>query len=175
MVNTRPAFKISVLLTTLIGLGACHLAPEYQTPKTPLAAQYRTDGPWRAAQPSDQLSRDGWWRIYNDPQLNDLQQRLLINNPDLAAALAHYAQAQAFVTQVQSGYSLASKATPTVNVIVNPTPVRCAPPLRGRSTTRLLWVPRSITRSICGAGCATQLPPVPMKRKRAKPIWPMRA
>jgi NodT family efflux transporter outer membrane factor (OMF) lipoprotein len=103
MVNTRPAFKVSVLLTTLIGLGACHLAPEYQTPKTPVSAQYRTDGPWRAAQPSDQLSRDGWWRIYNDPQLNDLQQRLLINNPDLAAALAHYAQAQAFVTQVQSG------------------------------------------------------------------------
>lgn len=102
MVNSRTAFNISVLTSALIGLGACHLAPDYHVPSTPVAAQYRTQGPWRAAQPSDQLSRDGWWQIYNDPQLNDLQQQLLVNNPDLAAALAHYAQAQAFVTQVQS-------------------------------------------------------------------------
>jgi len=103
MVSHWPAYRLSVLLITLLGLGACSLAPEYKAPATPLAAQFRTIGPWTSAQPSDQASRDGWWHIYNDPQLNELQQRLLVNNPDLSAALSHYAQAQAFVTQVESG------------------------------------------------------------------------
>ncbi|MDB6145569.1 MAG: Heavy metal efflux outer membrane protein CzcC family [Pseudomonas sp.] len=103
MVNARPTFKVSVLLATMLGLGACHLAPDYQVPAAPIAESYKTVGPWTTANPADQSNRDGWWKIYNDPQLNDLQQRLLVNNPDLSAALSHYAQAQAFVTQVESG------------------------------------------------------------------------
>jgi NodT family efflux transporter outer membrane factor (OMF) lipoprotein len=103
MANTRPMFKVSVLLATMLALGACHLAPDYQMPAAPIAESYKTVGPWATANPADQLSRDGWWKIYNDPQLNELQQKLLVNNPDLSAALSHYEQSQAFVTQVESG------------------------------------------------------------------------
>lgn len=103
MVNGRPMFKVSLLLATMLALGACHLAPDYQVPDAAVAASYKTVGPWMTANPADQLSRDGWWKIYNDPQLDELQHRLLVNNPDLSAALSHYQQAQAFVTQVESG------------------------------------------------------------------------
>lgn len=103
MANTRPIFKVSVLLATMLALGACHLAPDYHAPDAAVAASYKTVGPWTSANPADQLSRDGWWKIYNDPQLDELQHRLLVNNPDLSAALSHYQQAQAFVTQVESG------------------------------------------------------------------------
>ncbi|MFM0396066.1 efflux transporter outer membrane subunit [Paraburkholderia phytofirmans] len=95
--------RIPMLLAGVGALAACSLAPDYHVPPTPVAAQYRTLGPWVSAQPADQLSRTGWWKIYNDPQLDDLEQRLLANNTDLAAAYAHYRQAKAFVDQVSAG------------------------------------------------------------------------
>ncbi|MFL9909864.1 efflux transporter outer membrane subunit [Paraburkholderia sp. RL17-337-BIB-A] len=94
--------KVPALLAGTFALAACSLAPDYHVPPTPVAAQYRTLGPWVSAQPADQLSRTDWWKIYNDPQLDDLEQRLLANNTDLAAAYAHYRQAKAFVDQVSS-------------------------------------------------------------------------
>ncbi|MGF6935888.1 NodT family efflux transporter outer membrane factor (OMF) lipoprotein [Paraburkholderia sp. UCT70] len=91
------------LLTGVLALSACSLAPQYQVPSVPIAAQYKTVGPWTAAQPADRIDRNGWWKIYGDAQLDDLEARLLANNTDLRAAYAHYAQAQAFVAQVASG------------------------------------------------------------------------
>src|ERR1700744_6238223 len=95
--------KGAALLAGSCALAACSLAPDYHVPATPVAAQFHTLGPWVSAQPADQLSRTDWWKIYNDPQLDDLEQRLLANNTDLAAAYAHYREAKAFVDQVSSG------------------------------------------------------------------------
>jgi NodT family efflux transporter outer membrane factor (OMF) lipoprotein len=94
--------KVPALLAGTVALAACSLAPDYHVPATPVAAQYRTLGPWISAQPADQLSRADWWKIYNDPQLDDLEQRLLANNTDLAAAYAHYREAKAFVDEVSA-------------------------------------------------------------------------
>ena len=90
------------LLATL-SLGACSLAPPLEVPQTPVAAQFHTQGPWTVGAPDDQANRDGWWRIYNDPQLDAMQQQLLKNNPDLSAAFAHYQQSQGFLAQDRSG------------------------------------------------------------------------
>ena len=99
----KAGVRLPALLAGTFALAACSLAPDYRVPPTPVAAQYRTVGPWINAQPADQLSRTGWWKMYHDAQLDDLEQRLLANNTDLAAAFAHYRQAQAFVDQVSSG------------------------------------------------------------------------
>ncbi|MEA3125107.1 MAG: hypothetical protein QOD67_2126 [Caballeronia sp.] len=102
-----PTLRAPALFATTVAatfaLAACSLAPDYKVPPTPVAAQYHTAGPWISAQPADQLSRSGWWKMYDDAQLDDLEQRLLANNTDLAAAFAHYRQAQAFVDQVSAG------------------------------------------------------------------------
>jgi len=91
-----------ILWAGTICLSACSLAPDYTVPPTPIAAQFKPAAPWTCAQPSDQLDRNGWWKIYDDAQLNDLEQRLLANNTNLRAALAHYQQAQALVAQARS-------------------------------------------------------------------------
>lgn len=83
-------------------LGGCSLAPAYKPPATPQAQAYRDVGPWVAAQPSDQLPRDNWWQLYGDAELDALQAKLLASNNDLAAALAHYQQAQAYAMQARS-------------------------------------------------------------------------
>jgi NodT family efflux transporter outer membrane factor (OMF) lipoprotein len=92
-------------LTSLVGamaLAGCSLAPHYQIPDVPVAAQYQSQGPWTAASPADQLDRAGWWKLYREPKLDDLEQRLIANNPDLRAALFHYEQAESYIKQVSS-------------------------------------------------------------------------
>lgn len=106
--------SLPLLLAATFGVGACSLAPDYHAPAVPVAAAYQSAGPWGVAQPSDQLPRDGWWQVYQDPQLDALQQQLLANNADLSAALAHYQEAQAFVDQARSALF------PTVSALVNP-------------------------------------------------------
>jgi NodT family efflux transporter outer membrane factor (OMF) lipoprotein len=125
--------KYSLLLLAMLGLGACSMAPEYKVPQTPVAAEFRTQGAWSTATPNDSISRDGWWRIYQDPQLDALQQQLLLNNPTLSAALAHYSQAQALVTQVRSGLF------PTIKGIGNGQRIRQSDtrPLRSSTTANV--------------------------------------
>jgi NodT family efflux transporter outer membrane factor (OMF) lipoprotein len=93
-------------LAIVLALAGCSLAPPYKVPAVPVAPSYQNapadSGMWQAAQPSDQLPRDHWWQLYHDAQLDQLQQRLLASNADLAAALAHYRQAQAFDLQSRS-------------------------------------------------------------------------
>jgi NodT family efflux transporter outer membrane factor (OMF) lipoprotein len=89
-------------LVSAVALAACSLAPKYKTPDVPVAAQYQTQGPWVLASPADQLDRAGWWKLYQEPQLDELEQRLIANNPDLSAALFHYEQADAYIRQVKS-------------------------------------------------------------------------
>jgi NodT family efflux transporter outer membrane factor (OMF) lipoprotein len=94
--------EFPLALAVIATLSACSLAPAYRAPATPTAAAFREMGPWVSAQPNDQLPRDDWWHLYGDAELDQLQPRLLANNADLAAALAHYQQAQAFSAEARS-------------------------------------------------------------------------
>jgi hypothetical protein len=128
-----PPMRLPAVLASVAALAACSLAPKYDVPATPVAAQYKTYGPWTSAQPADQIDRNGWWKMYGDTQLDDLETRLLANNTDLRAAYAHYAQAQAFVAQVESGCTRPLARTPYRCANASPTPRRCA--ATGRPTT----------------------------------------
>ncbi|SEI18313.1 efflux transporter outer membrane subunit [Pseudomonas asplenii] len=99
-----PKLKLGTWLLLIAGLQGCSLAPTYKVPQIDLPAHYReqtSDGPWHLAKPGDTLSSQ-WWLLLKDEHLNDLQQRLLQANPDLAAALAHYDGAQAYASQLHA-------------------------------------------------------------------------
>jgi len=59
---------------------------------------------WKHAQPGDDKLRGKWWESYNDPQLNQLEERVSVSNQNLKAALAQYTQALAAVQQFRSNY-----------------------------------------------------------------------
>lgn len=84
-------------------LGGCSLAPIYQAPKVDIATDTWKDSPWQPAQPGDHLPHGSWWRVYDDPVLNDLEDRIETANPSLASALARYDQANAYTGQLRSG------------------------------------------------------------------------
>ena len=100
-----------VVVATLAG---CSQAPPLKLPDVPIALGWReaSTAPWvpattgtaattattattSAISPADRLPAEAWWSIFGDSELDGLQQRLLADSPDLAAALARYQQAQA--------------------------------------------------------------------------------
>jgi NodT family efflux transporter outer membrane factor (OMF) lipoprotein len=98
---------VTALAITLM-LQACSMAPAMKTPEVPVANSYKETPAWMAgtdgmvAKPADELPRGAWWKVYRDAELDALEERLVANNPDLAAAVAHYAQAEAFSRQLRS-------------------------------------------------------------------------
>jgi NodT family efflux transporter outer membrane factor (OMF) lipoprotein len=84
-------------------LGACSLAPPLKTPAIPAADAYKEIGPWTQAQPADRLPRDSWWTLYGNPELDELEQRLIAGSPTLAAAAANDAAARALADQARAG------------------------------------------------------------------------
>jgi multidrug efflux system outer membrane protein len=73
----------------------CAVGPDYEKPKVEAPGSYSEAGPWKAAEPKDSLPREGWWRVFHDPDLDSLEARALRASPTLASALAHYDQALA--------------------------------------------------------------------------------
>ena len=95
----RPAY---LTLAALIGLCSCDLAPDYVAPQYVLPADYKGSGPFTVAHPRDTLPRGPWWEGFGDPLLNQLEQQLAADNPDLAAMAEAYTQARDLAAEARS-------------------------------------------------------------------------
>jgi NodT family efflux transporter outer membrane factor (OMF) lipoprotein len=76
-------------------LSACSFAPVYTVPVTPTPAAYRENAGWKRAEPGDDLSKGSWWRMFDDPALDELERKAVGANQNLTAALARLQQARA--------------------------------------------------------------------------------
>lgn len=89
----------SALLSSLLLLAGCSLAPNYQRPDAAIPAAYKEAGPdseqWKLAQPSDAVARGEWWQVFGDATLNDLERQAIAANQDLRAAAARLGQVRA--------------------------------------------------------------------------------
>lgn len=95
------------LLGTVLWLGGCAHDTNLQMPEVPLAQAYRGDhGPLIGAGSVEPIREDAWWTLFKDPELDQLQQRLLDNSADLASALARYQQAVAATDALRAAQSV---------------------------------------------------------------------
>jgi NodT family efflux transporter outer membrane factor (OMF) lipoprotein len=95
---------VSALLAVL-AIGGCKVGPNYRAPTMPAPPAYSDNGHngnWSAASPNDAANRGDWWAIYQDAELNDLEQRCAIANQNIAAALHAYEQAHDLVRENKS-------------------------------------------------------------------------
>src|SRR3984885_3034800 len=100
----RPALKLtSPVLAAFFGLCGCDLAPAYRPPQYVLPASYQGSPPFKVAHPLDTLPRGPWWERFNDPLLNQLDQHLTAENPDLAALAEEYTQARDLAAEAGAG------------------------------------------------------------------------
>jgi len=89
-------------LTLPLTLAACAVGPRYQAPATPPTASqpFVSTG---AGVAEDQPLPAGWWRLYQDPVLDELVQQALTENKDLKVAASNLAYAEALVEEAKSG------------------------------------------------------------------------
>jgi NodT family efflux transporter outer membrane factor (OMF) lipoprotein len=91
-----PKFAVCALVLLLAG---CAVGPPYAKPPVVAAPSYREPQPdgWKQAQPSDAVLRGNWWELFNDPQLNALEQQVPPANQSLKVAEANFRQARASI------------------------------------------------------------------------------
>ena len=103
---------LPLLSATGILLTGCAVGPDYQRPDAPVPSQWHetAETPWQSAAPQDHQPRGEWWKIFNDPVLDQLEQQALADNLSLKAALARVEQSRALL-----GISTAAR-TPAVDI-----------------------------------------------------------
>jgi NodT family efflux transporter outer membrane factor (OMF) lipoprotein len=100
-----PFIRSGELFTVLILMCGCAVGPRYSRPSAPTPTDYKETPPnWKTAQPADQTLKGKWWEIYQDPQLNPLEEKVNISNQSLKAAQAQFAQARATVRYNRADY-----------------------------------------------------------------------
>jgi NodT family efflux transporter outer membrane factor (OMF) lipoprotein len=93
---------------TLVGLTllfcGCTVGPNYHQPPVETPGAYKENAGWKVAEPKDELARGKWWKIFNDRQLDTLEDQVNISNQNLAAAEANYRQALTQIRVARSAY-----------------------------------------------------------------------
>ena len=84
-------------------LAGCDLAPHYKVPTVSVPASYRDTAIWRTAVPADTAPKPDWWKGFDDPTLDKLEDQLNRQNITLAAAAAAFDQARATAAEAEAG------------------------------------------------------------------------
>jgi len=97
---------------TLLFTG-CAVGPKYRTPSLPTPPAYKEIGNWKTAQPNDNNLGGNWWEIFQDSELNALEQQINVSNQNLKAAVAQYQQSRAALRYVRADYYPTVTASPS--------------------------------------------------------------
>jgi NodT family efflux transporter outer membrane factor (OMF) lipoprotein len=104
---------VSLLLVSFWCAG-CNFAPKYHRPSVQTPAVFKEMEGWTRAQPRDHEIRGKWWEMFNDPELNALEEQVTVSNQTVAAAVANFAAARAIVRQARSLYFPTATMNPSV-------------------------------------------------------------
>lgn len=98
---SRPAGAALLALVT-----ACSLTPELEQPEVAVPAAYKEAAPdlpaeergtWKVAEPSEEIARGEWWKVFNDPVLDALEAEAMTTNQNLQIAAARVKQVRALL------------------------------------------------------------------------------
>jgi multidrug efflux system outer membrane protein len=98
-----------VVTTSLAFLTACAVGPNYVQPTTPQASSYKETGPWKKAEPRDDISKGDWYAVFHDAKLNELEYQAQNASQTLQAAIARVSESRAVARQAEAQFF------PTVN------------------------------------------------------------
>ena len=96
--SKRDRFAVPLWIALLECAGGalgCKVGPDYVKPKVATPAAFQENSTWKLAAPGDDLPRGAWWEIFRDPELDELESKVLISNQTIANAAAQYRGAQA--------------------------------------------------------------------------------
>jgi NodT family efflux transporter outer membrane factor (OMF) lipoprotein len=118
---------LQILGVSLLGLmlfKSCDKAPKYATPSAPSSPAYKEAPPeyfketndWKFAHPNDAVIRGKWWEVFNDAELNSLEEQLTQANQNVALAEANFRAARALVRESRSQLYPTVTTSPSITV-----------------------------------------------------------
>jgi multidrug efflux system outer membrane protein len=93
-----------ILAGSALWLTGCSVGPDYVQPAVPQPANYQESGPWKEANPKDDISKGDWYKIFHDAQLTALEEQAQLANQSLRAAAARVSEARAVARQSQADF-----------------------------------------------------------------------
>jgi NodT family efflux transporter outer membrane factor (OMF) lipoprotein len=102
----------------------CTVGPKYHPPVAQAPAAFKQPPPpplsqdtgtWTVAQPQDAKMRGDWWTIFNEPELNSLEDQLNINNQNIKQYFENYMEARALVGEARAQYFPTATGNPSFN------------------------------------------------------------
>lgn len=108
---------ISLIIAAII-LNGCTTWPDYVRPVVTIPSSYKEAAAypgWKIAEPGGKLTSEAWWKIFQDTQLDTLQQQAAEANQNILAAEANYRKAEALSKSVRAATtpSLSANAVAT--------------------------------------------------------------
>ena len=107
----KAAAALALALAALAS--GCHIGPSYHPPamaastapsyKESTANFHDQDG-WKVASPQEAAIRGNWWELFNEPELNVLEEQLNANNQNIQASYQNYMAARAVIAEARSQY-----------------------------------------------------------------------
>ena len=115
---SQPQFRLPFTLAagalgSLVLLSGCHIGPPYYPPAPPQVAapnykestvNFHDAEGWKVASPQDAMIRGNWWEVFNEPELNALEEQLNINNENLKVYFQNYMAARAVIAEARAQY-----------------------------------------------------------------------
>ena len=114
---TPSPLKVGILVfsTAAMMISGCTVGPNYHRPTAPSAPAFKEsavpvpppnppNGGWKQVTPNDSAIRPNWWEMYQDPQLNKLEEQVAVSNQTLKASYEQYMQARAAIQVARSQY-----------------------------------------------------------------------
>jgi len=109
-------------LAVVFGLSGCTVGPKYHRPAapTPAAPAYKESPAnfqdaqgWKVASPQEATLRGKWWEIFNDPELNALEEQVNINNQNIKEYFENLMEARAMIREARAQYWPTVTANPS--------------------------------------------------------------
>src|SRR5271165_2338964 len=118
----------TTLFAGLILLQGCNVGPKYNRPPVQAPASFKEVTPddlkkmdgWKVAQPQDSALHGKWWEIFQDPQLNSLEEQVNVSNQNIASAFASFMAARALVREARSQYFPTVTVAPAISHLHQP-------------------------------------------------------
>jgi NodT family efflux transporter outer membrane factor (OMF) lipoprotein len=102
-----PSSRARLSALGLVALCGCAVGPDYKRPDVSVPVGFKEQSPpgaWKRAQPSDGALRDKWWELFGDPQLDALEDKVVVSNQTLKAATAQYLAAADQIRVARAAY-----------------------------------------------------------------------
>lgn len=154
-------------------LAGCNVGPKYRPPVPTAPAAYKESpdqfkeaGGWKVAQPSDSALKGKWWEIYNEPELNALEDQLDVNNQNIRQSFENFMEARALIREARSQFF------PTVSVAPGFSRSRTSSNIgNGAGTTGNTGTGTGTTPTASGNGAQVQTISLPLDVSWEPDLW----